>query len=156
MVAATFTHGSTFGAQVTADGLGVTLGHGMSRFDPHSDHPNSPGPGKRPLHNMCPSVVLRHGQPVLAVGGAGGLRIPNSLYDVLINYLIGRDSMADSIAAPRILCTGTRTVGFEKKWPEAQVDYLRKIGFNTRTDVGAYVSAVSWNPKTGECAAAAR
>jgi gamma-glutamyltranspeptidase/glutathione hydrolase len=156
MVAATFTHGSTFGAQVTADGLGVTLGHGMSRFDPHPDHPNAPGPRKRPLHNMCPTVVLRHGRPVVAVGGAGGLRIPNAIYDVLVNYLFGGDSLANSIAAPRIHCTGTLTVGLEPKWPKGDAEYLAKIGFKVRNDTAAYASAVSFNPKTGECAAAAR
>src|SRR5205814_5946702 len=48
LVALTLTHGGGFGAQVTVEGLGTTLGHGMSRFKPHPGHPNSPGPGKRP------------------------------------------------------------------------------------------------------------
>ncbi|TXT21331.1 MAG: Gamma-glutamyltransferase, partial [Planctomycetota bacterium] len=64
--ALTLTHGNSFGARVTVDGLGLTLGHGMSRFDPRPDHPNAPGPGKRPLHNMAPTIVTRGGQPVLA------------------------------------------------------------------------------------------
>src|SRR5262245_45455229 len=88
MVAVTLTHGGGFGAQVTVDGLGLTLGHGMSRFDPHPGSPNSPGPGKRPVHNMCPSLVLRDGVPVLAVGCAGGVRIPNCVFEVLRNYLL--------------------------------------------------------------------
>jgi gamma-glutamyltranspeptidase/glutathione hydrolase len=83
MVALTFTHGEAFGAQVTVDGLGLILGHGMSRFNPHPKHPNSPGPGKRPLHNMCPTMVLKEGTPVLAIGAVGGRRIPNTLFDVL-------------------------------------------------------------------------
>src|SRR5262249_30976404 len=37
MAALTFTHGESFGAQVTVDGLGLILGHGMSRFDPRPD-----------------------------------------------------------------------------------------------------------------------
>src|SRR5262249_10615458 len=45
MVAMTLTQGGAFGAQVTADGLGLALGHGMSRFDPHPEHPNAPAPG---------------------------------------------------------------------------------------------------------------
>jgi gamma-glutamyltranspeptidase/glutathione hydrolase len=83
MVAVTLTHGGSFGAQVTVPGLGLTLGHGMSRFDPRPGHPNAPGPGKRPLHNMCPTVVLRAGRSVLAVGGRGGWRIPNAVFAVL-------------------------------------------------------------------------
>src|SRR5262249_14101700 len=68
MVALTLTHGGYFGAQVTIDGLGLVLGHGMSRFDPRAGRANSPGPGKRPLHNMCPTVVSRDGKPVLTLG----------------------------------------------------------------------------------------
>src|SRR5205823_3358690 len=68
LVALTLTHGGSFGAQVTVEGLGLILGHGLSRFDPRPGRPNSPGPGKRPLHNMCPTVVLRAGRPVLALG----------------------------------------------------------------------------------------
>src|SRR5439155_11577341 len=78
-VALTFTHGEGFGACVTVDGLGLILGHGMSRFDPRPGRPNSIAPGKRPLHNMCPTVVTRGGKPVLALGATGGRRIPNTL-----------------------------------------------------------------------------
>jgi gamma-glutamyltranspeptidase/glutathione hydrolase len=52
LVAVTVTHGNPFGAQVTVDGLGLTLGHGMSRFETNPRHPNAPGPGKRPVTNM--------------------------------------------------------------------------------------------------------
>src|SRR6185295_13243663 len=87
LVAVTLTHGGGFGAQVTVDGLGLLLGHGMSRFDPHPKHPNSPGPGKRPLNNMCPTIVTRDGRPVLAIGATGGRRIPNTMFDVLVNHI---------------------------------------------------------------------
>jgi gamma-glutamyltranspeptidase/glutathione hydrolase len=155
MVAATFTHGSTFGAQVTADGLGVTLGHGMSRFEPVPGHPNAPGPGKRPLHNMCPTVITRGGKPVFAVGGAGGLRIPNAIYDVVLNYITG-DAMKDSLAAPRLHCTGNLEVGFHGAFPADQTDYLKNAGFHLRPYLSAYTTAVSFDAKTGECAAAGR
>ncbi|WP_315853990.1 gamma-glutamyltransferase [Gemmata massiliana] len=77
-VALTFTHGGYFGSQVTIDGLGLVLGHGVSRFDPRPGRANSPAPGKRPLHNMCPAVVTKDGTPVLALGATGGRRIVNA------------------------------------------------------------------------------
>src|SRR5205823_7527731 len=113
MVAVTLTHGSSFGTQVTVDGLGLTLGHGMSRFEPRPGHPNSPGPGKRPLHNMCPSLLEHNGAAVLAVGGAGGVRIPNAIFDLLTHYWIGGATLEEAIAAPRLHCTGTLTVAIE-------------------------------------------
>jgi gamma-glutamyltranspeptidase/glutathione hydrolase len=151
MVALTLTHGGTFGAQVTVDGLGLTLGHGMSRFQPQPGHPNSPGPGKRPLNNMSPSVVLRDGKPVLAVGGRGGVRVPNGVLRVLTHYLLRGASMEEAVAAPRLQSTGTLEVTVERSWPKAEADYLKQIGYVVGTGPNAHISAVSFNPKTGEC-----
>ena len=78
MIAITLTHGGSFGSRAVVDELGLVLGHGMSRFDPRPGRPNSVAPGKRPITNMCPTIVTRGVTPVLAVGGAGGTRIPNS------------------------------------------------------------------------------
>jgi gamma-glutamyltranspeptidase / glutathione hydrolase len=80
VVALTLTHGNPFGARVTVDGLGLILGNGMARFDPRPGRANSPSPGKRPLHNMCPTVVLKDDVPVLALGGAGFRMIPNAVF----------------------------------------------------------------------------
>jgi len=156
MVAMTLTQGGAFGAQVTVDGLGLTLGHGMSRFDPRPDQPNAPAPGKRPLHNMCPSVVLREGKPLLALGGAGGVRIPNAIYDVLGQFIARGMSMEDAIATPRIDCTGTLDVVAEPEISKEVLRYLKEIGFNVQTGEAARVSAVTHDAKTGEYRAAMR
>jgi gamma-glutamyltranspeptidase/glutathione hydrolase len=149
MVAITLTHGGTFGAQVTVDGLGLTLGHGMSRFNPERDHPNSVGPGKRPLHNMCPTVVLRDGRPTLAMGGRGGRRIPNAVFEVVARH-VGRGlSPKDAVAAPRVHTEGGLAVGLEKEWPEAAVDELRRVGYAVTRTPHATVSAVWRDPENG-------
>lgn len=156
MVAMTLTQGGAFGAQVTADGLGLTLGHGMSRFDPHPEHPNAPAPDKRPLHNMCPSIVLREGRPFLALGGAGGVRIPNAIYDVLGQCLGRGMSMQEAVAAPRLNCTGTLDVVAEQGFPKEALAYLSEIGFKVQSGEPAKVSAVSRDGKMGECRAVLR
>lgn len=156
LVAITFTQGGSFGAQVTVDGLGLTLGHGMSRFNPRPGQPNSPGPRKRPLHNMCPTVVLRDGQPVMAVGGRGGVRIPNTIFEVLTKFVVQGGSMEAAIAAPRIHCMGDTALTLEQSWPAADREYLQRMGFQVKTGPGAYADAVSFNPKTGECRAMGR
>jgi gamma-glutamyltranspeptidase/glutathione hydrolase len=156
MVAVTLTQGGTFGAQVTAEGLGLTLGHGMSRFDPHPDHPNAPAPGKRPLHNMCPSVVLREGKPLLALGGAGGVRIPNAIYEVLGQYVAHGMTIEHAIAAPRLNCTGTLDILAEQEFPKEALTYLTETGFKLQTADAARVSAVTRDAKTRECRAAMR
>src|SRR5205823_6923851 len=118
VVALTFTHGEAFGSQVTVDGLGLVLGHGMSRFDPRPGRSNSVGPGKRPLHNMCPTVVTRDGKPVLALGATGGRKIPNTLFDVLA-YTVGEGRpLAEAVLGPRMHTEGDMQLTLEAKWPE--------------------------------------
>jgi len=77
MASLTATHGSWFGSMIAVDGLGLVLGHGMSRFDPVPGRPNSIAPGKRVQHNMSPIIITRNGQPYCAIGMPGGRKIIN-------------------------------------------------------------------------------
>ena len=156
LAAITLTHGNGFGARVTVDGLGLTLGHGMSRFDPQPGHPNCPGPGKRPLHNMCPTVVLREGRPVLAIGGRGGRKIPNALFEALTHYVALGQPMEAALAAPRMHTEGSLNLELEAKWPADEAESLGKLGYKTKTAGSATLSATAFNPKTGEGRAAMR
>lgn len=156
MVAVTVTHGNGFGAQVTVDGLGLVLGHGMSRFEPRPGLPNSIAPGKRPLHNMCPTIVLRDGKPVLALGASGGRKIPNSIFDVLTNYVALGSSLKDAVAAPRMNTEGALELTLESKWPGDEVEQFKKAGYTMKVGAGATVSAVEFNAKTREARASWR
>lgn len=132
LVALTLTHGGSFGACITVDGLGLILGHGMSRFDVQPAHPNAPGPGKRPLHNMCPTIVLRGGKPVLALGATGGRTIVNAVDNVLAQCA-GMDASPDNaIAAPRIHTDGNLDLTVEATTPEADVEFLKSIGYGIK------------------------
>jgi gamma-glutamyltranspeptidase/glutathione hydrolase len=147
--ALTLTHGNSFGAQVTVPGLGLTLGHGMFRFEPRPKHPNSPGPGKRPLHNMCPTVVLRDGRPIMALGGRGGRKIPNAVFAVLV-HLVGRGGTPEEALASRRLHTeGGLALGLEPGWPEAVAVRFKEVGYTVSRVASAVVSAAWSDPKTG-------
>jgi gamma-glutamyltranspeptidase/glutathione hydrolase len=155
-VALTFTHGEAFGACVTVDGLGLILGHGMSRFDPRPGRPNSVGPGKRPLHNMCPTVVTEGGKPVLALGATGGRRIPNTLYDVL-SYRVGQGrELADAVKAPRLHTEGDLALTLEAAWPAGVPGYFKQAGYTLKTGPGANLNAIERDPATGAVRPAAR
>jgi gamma-glutamyltranspeptidase/glutathione hydrolase len=156
MVALTLTHGGGLGAQVTVEGLGLVLGHGMSRFDPHPDHPNAPGPGKRPLHNMCPTVAVRDGKPALVLGGWGGRRIPNSVLGVLLARIGEGRSLAQAVKAARLHTEGGLEVTLEKAWPAPEVKRLKEIGFVIKTGPGAVVHAIEREPRSGRLTASAR
>jgi gamma-glutamyltranspeptidase/glutathione hydrolase len=148
LIAITLTHGGGFGARVAVEELGIILGHGMSRFDPRPGLPNSPGPRKRPLTNMCPATVTRDGHPVLAVGAAGGVRIPSSVGEVLFNFVGLGASLETSFAAPRIDTHGTLDLGIDKRHSAEQEAYYKELGYTVARRPGAYVGAVSFNPAT--------
>jgi gamma-glutamyltranspeptidase/glutathione hydrolase len=156
MVAMTITHGNAFGSKVTAEGLGLTLGHGMSRFNPLPGKPNSVAPGKRPLNNMCPTVVTHRGTPVFAVGGAGGKNIPNCIYDVLWGYVGLRDSLETAMTRPRLTTEGGMAATVEQTWPADELAYLKSLDFQiTQAGAGgslARVGAVTFDPASGQCA----
>jgi gamma-glutamyltranspeptidase/glutathione hydrolase len=152
MAALTLTHGDGFGACVTVPSLGLTLGHGMSRFEDTPGHPNAIGPRKRPLHNMCPVVVCEHGRPVLALGGTGGRRIPNAIFDVLTNVLVDGMTLAGALAAPRMNTLGGRQLILTPNWNPAGVERLRAIGFSPVNGSAADVKAVHLRQRSGATA----
>jgi gamma-glutamyltranspeptidase/glutathione hydrolase len=156
MVAITLTHGGYFGAQVTVDGLGLTLGHGMSRFDPHPGRANSIAPGKRPLHNMSPTVVLKDGRPEMILGGRGGRKIPNAVFEVLAQHVGRGDAPKAAVAAPRIHTEGGLKVELEKDWSETAVRQLQATGYTVTRATSAVVSAVWRGPEKGEFGGSSR
>ena len=146
MACVTLTHGDSFGAQVTVDGLGLLLGHGMSRFDPVPGRPNSIAPGKRPLDNMSPTIVLRDGKPMLAIGAAGGRRIPNGVFEVLLNLIVDGRSLEDAVTEPRLHTEGGLAIHAERGRPEAEIQYLKQIGYTIAGPQQCYVAAVQIDP----------
>ena len=151
----TLTHGGAFGARVTLPEIGLTLGHGMSRFDPHSEHPNAPGPRKRPLHNMCPTIVSHRGRPLYAIGGRGGRKIPNAVCEVLLQLVARGKSLTDAVAAPRMHTEGQLSAAFERSWPADAVAALKDRGYTVSTAASATVSAAGLL-ESGELVAAMR
>jgi gamma-glutamyltranspeptidase/glutathione hydrolase len=142
MAAMTLTHGDGFGAQVAVDGLGLVLGHGMSRFEPVPGKLNSIAPGKRPLNNMSPTVVLRAGKPTLAIGAVGGRRIPNAVFEVLLKIIGDGSSLEQAATEPRLHTEGGLELYVEPGRPAAEIEYLRQIGYQLKDPLPSFVSAV--------------
>lgn len=64
--------------------------------------PNLPGPGKRPVSTMSPTLVLRGGTPLLCLGASGGSRIVTATQQVAMNQLLFGMTPAQALQAPRI------------------------------------------------------
>lgn len=74
MVTMTQTLLSTFGSKVVSSSTGLLMNNGIMWFDPEQGHPNSLGPGKRCLMNVCP-VIVDTGKVRAALGASGGRKI---------------------------------------------------------------------------------
>jgi gamma-glutamyltranspeptidase/glutathione hydrolase len=93
---------------------------------------------------------------VLALGGRGGRRIPNAVYQVLTRAVGRGAALEDAVTAPRLHTEGDLTVTVEAKWPETEVNHLKKLGYTVRTGSSAVVDAVGFDPKTVASRAASR
>jgi gamma-glutamyltranspeptidase/glutathione hydrolase len=150
VVALTQTHGGGFGSHVTVGGLGLTLGHGMSRFTPQPGHPNSPWPGKHPLTNMCPSLVLRDGVPVLTVGSAGGRKIVNAMLHTLLHFAGRGATIGEALATPRLHTEGGDAVWVDPYVPDAVREHLTRLGYAVKPGPVAVAHGIQIDPASGE------
>jgi len=126
LVAVTISHGSSIGSCVTVPGTGITLGHGMSRFDPHPGLANSVGPGKRPLNNVCPTILRQPGREV-AFGLRGGRRIVSVDLSIAQQLLQGR-TMLDVLRAPRLHSEGYDPIEVTESMPDSIRRELERMG----------------------------
>jgi gamma-glutamyltranspeptidase/glutathione hydrolase len=126
LVAVTISHGSSIGSCVTVPGTGISLGHGMSRFDPHPGLANSVGPGKRPLNNVCPTILRQPARNV-AFGLRGGRRIVSADLNVAQQLLQGR-AMTDVLRAPRLHNEGYDPIEVTDSMPASIRRELEKMG----------------------------
>jgi len=101
LVSMTISQGGLFGSCLAVPGTGIILGHGMCRFDPRPGLPNSPGPGKRPLNNVCPLIIRLPGRDV-AMGARGGRRIVSVAVQLVQRIVDVGATPLQAASAPRI------------------------------------------------------
>jgi gamma-glutamyltranspeptidase/glutathione hydrolase len=103
-VACTPTHGSLFGTGVVVGRTGLTLNNGtrIGSTSPYPDHVNYARGGQIPILNNSPIIVLKDGEPMLAIGTPGGETIGQTQFQVLLNILDFEMSIQEAIEAARI------------------------------------------------------
>ena len=96
---------SGFGSGIIPKGTGVIMNNGMMWFDPVPGRINSIAPGRLPLNNMTPALVMDGDGVRMAVGASGGRRITNCVTQQIvkvIDYDMGPQAAIDS---PRVDCS---------------------------------------------------
>src|SRR5271154_4086870 len=111
-VSNTYTLNFSYGVGLVADGTGILLNNEIDDFAAKAETPNAygligyqanaPGPGKRPLSSMTPTIVLKDGKPFLVTGSPGGSLIITTVLQVIVNVIDRGMDIAGAVSAPRL------------------------------------------------------
>lgn len=168
IVSTTNTLGNAWGCSFMPEGTGFFLNSHISNMthDPEkSDSADFVVGGKRIRSTMSPTIVLKDGEPIMAIGSPGSLAIPPAIVTVLNNVLLFDMNIQEAINAPRGIIT-TRSKPYSKMTVEADrldpevVKQFEDNGY-TMDNKGEYntslggVAAIYRNPETGEFQAGA-
>ncbi|HEU5454368.1 MAG TPA: gamma-glutamyltransferase, partial [Nocardioides sp.] len=154
----TLTIEQTGGAGIVVPDRGFLLNNELTDFTttvfpvPESD-PNRPEPGKRPRSSMSPTIVLKGGQPFVALGSPGGSTIITTVLQMLFNRIDRGMDIEQAMAAPRSsprntrLPDGTTPVTSEPAFISAYGALLEAYGhrFASTPEIGA-ATAIEFGP----------
>ncbi|MEZ5819654.1 MAG: gamma-glutamyltransferase [Xanthobacteraceae bacterium] len=146
-VSNTYTLNFPYGVGLVAEGTGILLNNELDDFTAAPGAANAfglvgfkanlPGPGKRPLSSMSPTIVLKDGKPVLVTGSPGGSRIISAVTQVIVNAIDYRMNVAVAVAAPRLhhqwMPDVVRT---ERGFPPEVLAELRAMGHDVLENLG--------------------
>jgi gamma-glutamyltranspeptidase/glutathione hydrolase len=141
----TTTVNGAFGGKWVIPGTGILLNNQMDDFDTRPGRPNlydlvgsglnGVQPGARPLSSMSPTLVMRAGEPWLALGARGGPRIHSAIAQVILRRVFDGTDLATAVAAPRIHHQWLPdAVFFEALAPDTTLRAaLDEMGYDTET-----------------------
>ena len=142
------------GSGIAVPGRGFLLNNELTDFNfaptqGSAPDPNLPAPGKRPRSSMAPTILLRHGQPYLAVGSPGGATIITTVLQILVNRLDLGMSLPQAIAAPRASQRNVATTDAEPAFIDAYGAALEQRGqrFAPTPEIGAAVGLEFRGPR---------
>ncbi len=102
VVTYTFTIEQTGGSGMVVPGRGFLLNNELTDFNFEPGTANSPAARKRPRSSMSPTLVLKDGRLVLAVGSPGGSTIITTVLQILVDRFERGMTLPQAIADPRV------------------------------------------------------
>ena len=156
--ALTSTVNTTFGSLVGVPGTGIVLNNEIDDFT--FDAPNlfglAPGPtnriapGKRPASSMTPTLAVRDGAAVVAVGASGGPLIISATLEVLSNILDFGMPPTEAVRAPRVHHQWMPNfLLVEGEIPEVDRAALQILGHNIREVRGVAAASLAVREPSG-------
>jgi gamma-glutamyltranspeptidase/glutathione hydrolase len=159
VVSLTTTVNGPFGARVVAGDTGILLNDQLRDFSVPSDvtgygvvglGPNRPRPLARPVSSMTPTIVLEKGEPVMTVGGSGGLRIAENVTQTTLCRLVFKLDASTCVSSPRISVDGSPDLLVEPGIADDVRAGLKARGeqVNDEQFLGTGVHMITWD-RTG-------
>ncbi len=143
LVCVTQSLGSPFGSGVVVPGTGICLNNFLYWADVQGNSPNrSQAGGALPIC-MAPSISLRAGLPVLALGTPGSYGILQTQVQALVQYIDYGLPLQHAIEAPRARLTDGRAVLIEDRVDAGVIEALRARGH----DAASF--GTGWTMKVG-------
>ena len=117
----TLTIEQTGGSGIVVPGRGFILNNELTDFSVvySETDPNRIQPGKRPRSSMSPTIVLKEGEPFVALGSPGGSTIITTVLQTLINRIDLGMTISEALAAPRGTQRNTENVVAEQAFIDA-------------------------------------
>jgi gamma-glutamyltranspeptidase / glutathione hydrolase len=110
-VANTYTLNLPYGSGLVAEGTGVLLNNELDDFAAKpgaanayglmGGEANAPGPARRPLSSMSPTLVFKDGKLLMATGSPGGSTIISTVLQIILNVVDHGLNVAEAENAPR-------------------------------------------------------
>jgi gamma-glutamyltranspeptidase/glutathione hydrolase len=86
---------------VIAGDTGIPFSTRLQSFVLQDGHPNQLGPGKRPRVTLSPTLVMKGGEPVMAMSTPGGDNQDQAMLQVLLNIIDFGMTPQEAVEAPR-------------------------------------------------------
>jgi gamma-glutamyltranspeptidase/glutathione hydrolase len=122
------------GSALTVPHRGFLLNNEMTDFNfasstpPGFTDPNLPAAGKRPRSSMAPTIVLRNGRPMFAVGSPGGSTIITTVLQILMNRIDLGMTLPEAVFAPRATQRNTAQTAAEQAFIDKYGTALKAKG----------------------------
>ena len=139
----TLTIEQTGGSGIVVPGRGFLLNNELTDFSTvySPTDPNRIEPGKRPRSSMSPTIILKDGDPYLALGSPGGSTIITTVLQTIVNRVDLGMSISDAVAEPRAAQRNTAKVTAEPGFIEAYGNQLTPYGHAFTPSGDAFTSA---------------
>jgi gamma-glutamyltranspeptidase/glutathione hydrolase len=128
---------SAFGSRQMVDGFLLNNELTDFTFAPVKDGhavANRVEPGKRPRSSMAPTIVLKDGKPVIAIGSPGGSNIISYVAEALIAMIDWKMDVQQAVSLPHFVNRfGTYDLEAETKAADMARD-LQALGYQTKVD----------------------